>query len=963
MTMTTNTMGSAAATHNLGIRADHRRNKRQARALHQFPTAALNGINNQFSQSPVIGLDNSSIQSGMNTLSDFLSNGSSSGVTPNSATPVLMNDKMNSFTPKQFSATSFETPVSMLSPSKSQAPDSYNSPYVQLDFESLTIHDMSPIVPTQRWEDQLVYLTKSYGTNSSKIPPLPSTQFYCHEEDGNCDPRLLASSMCTIPAEESLREATKLPLGLTVQPFTRTIPTEEISVIKLNNSTVTPSILTENYEVGPLRCRRCRAYLNPHFQFTFDSAVICNICNVKMKLANEQVAPIDVDGKRSDYSIRPELFKGCVDFEVPSLYNAIPDKETLPLHYLFLIDVSTRSIENGGCISFIHSVKRSINYIRENQPNCKVAIMSYDKNIRFYELDPSFERCREYIVSEIDDCFIPFNSFFFASTIESQNIIETTLDQLASTIENHMDLHLSDNCYGSAINAAKLAFDTFLGGQGGKIIAQLGSQPTIGSGKVNTLNEKAGKTSLKPDLSFYKDLSKSFNKSFLSLDLYVTAQSFVHLANVGYPSIATSGVVKYYGMFTYERCNFILCKDILHNISIIKGYQAQLKIRASNGLSINKYFCESNNNSDEDPIIPVITSSTVVDVLLKYSDKLKKDTKLFIQAALLYTDINGVRKVRVINTSAPSSSSMTTIFKFVNQNVIMRLMIRQLLLKSHSLDFASMKKSILEDLSSVAAQYRALISGNSNKQFVTADTLMTLPTFMLGFQKSKVMKSTIQKTFNNDRISDYFKYFTMNQSELSYKLYPQIIPLHIPLAGGDLSFYDANYQLLRISVGSLENLTVRNSMSQIVNGGAYLIFNGEIVYLWFNENTNRSLLEDLLGVPATIPIEQIKLVENKLRKTGTRINKKVAETMRYWSQIVNKRYIPLVPLRPQIDSYYPNVIGSILIEDYSMSKMDSLNEFTASINNLSSTKIQNKQFIKTSGNEELDITHQKFVQF
>lgn len=64
-------------------------------------------------------------------------------------------------------------------------------------------------------------------------------------------------------------------------------------------------------------------------------------------------------------------------------------------------------------------------------------------------------------------------------------IINDTLIKISGYISTDKYSHVPQVCYGSALQAAKLALDTVTGGQGGKIICSLNSLPTIGNGNLS----------------------------------------------------------------------------------------------------------------------------------------------------------------------------------------------------------------------------------------------------------------------------------------------------------------------------------------------------------------------------------------------------------------------------------------------------------------------------------------------
>ena len=823
---------------------------------------------------------------------------------------------------------------------------------------------VSHFVPVQRWRDQRTYLQSTFETKKNSVPPLPTTEFYCVDQ-GSCNPELMNLTMYNIPNEEHLRSATKLPLGLTVQPFAPTTSIDGGSDDGV--PTVADTQLTGDEVKAPMRCRRCRGYVNPYFEFTYDSSVVCNMCKVKTKLSDDELAPIGPNGQRSDIYTRPELLKGAVDFLVPKIYNANRDVDTVALHYVFLIDVSLMANENGSSLAIAEAVRSSIEYIAKEQPKCKVAIITYDNKLKFYNLNPKAEFAQEYIVSELDEVFLPLYSGLFALPSESMNIIDDTLKKIVKYITSDKYSHVPQSCYGSALQAAKLALDQFTNKQGGKIICSLNSLPTVGNGNFALRKEDDSRHDLRCNNDFYSKLANELLSSCISVDLFVTSGSFIDLATTGFPVEMTSGNVKYYPNFRPDgNDSFTVINDMVDTVASIVGYQGILKVRCSNGLTVGSYYVKATNYSDRDPVIPVITTNTTVDVLFRYVEKLKAGTDVFFQAALLYTDIHGTRKVRSINCSAAVSNNIHEIFKFVNQNSVLRIVIQDIIRTLGDCNFPNIRKSIDDKLADILTQYRALVNSKSSTQLILPDSLKLLPMFLLSFEKSDLMKPNTKSTRGNDRVYDLFKLEFFDSRKLSYKLYPQIIPLHVLLEEDDLTFYDANDKMLQVAEETVDNLAIRNAYMQLTNGGCYLIFNGETVYLWFNENTNRMLLRDLLGVDESFPVNEINLMGGELPEMDTEINLKARNVIKFWGQRCCRRNLPIVLLRPNIDHYYSRVMGDIMVEDKTINMVDSFDNYLVQVHRHIQEKLKKENFVKIasgSARQGSESFAQKFIQF
>ncbi|CDO96368.1 unnamed protein product [Kluyveromyces dobzhanskii CBS 2104] len=804
-------------------------------------------------------------------------------------------------------------------------------------------------VPTQRLESQQIMLQRTFMTATDSVPPLCTTQYYA-EDQGTADPRLMSLSMYNIPNEEHLRAATKLPVGVTIHPFAKLIPVDSIPLVE---STIEQD--------GPLRCRRCRSYVNAKYQFTYDSKMVCNLCLIKSNVPASQLSPLGMDGLPADARERPELMNGAVDFLVPSTYNISRVDVPVPLHYVFLLDISAFANENKSSLAAIEGIRTSIEHMIEHQPYCKVAIIAFDEWIRFFNIRCDLDQTQEHIINDPKDVFLPINKGLFALPSESMHVIQDVLVKLETYITDESFLHRSQSCYGSALEAAKLALQAATNNQGGKIIACLNTLPTTGHGNLSLTRDNGSKKHLRCEDEFYKKLSQDLLKSWIGLDLFVTSTAFIDLATTAYPVIVTSGQLHHYSNFNINKDEFKFVNDILDSVKNTVGYQGMLKVRCSSGLSVYNYYSESVKNSDEDPVIPVLTRNQTFDVLLKYDDKLTAGTDVYFQAAMLYTDINGVRKVRTINANAAVNSNIVEVFKFVNQDVVSSIMIKDVLATLGDCNFNEIRKNIDRKVIEIFTQYRGLCGGSSGGQLILPDSLKTLPMYMLAFEKSELMKQNKSSSRGNERICDYYKHLLNGASRLSFKLYPQIIPLHESLDEADLMFYDDKSQLLQFV--NTESLSVRCGHRQLVNGGCFLIFQGEICYLWLNENTNPMLIRDLLSWDG--PISEIDIFGGRLPELESDISTKARNVIQNWQQSTGIDYLPVVLLRPNVDPYYSHVMNQLMCEDQSIESVESYDNYLISLHRHIKENIQKDKYIKIhkSSDDGHENFAQKFVHF
>lgn len=146
----------------------------------------------------------------------------------------------------------------------------------------------------------------------------------------------------TVPTNAQLLETTALPMALVVQPFAQLRYDEApIPLVSSWNSGQSAFDRPPNpqEDEGPIRCEKCRGYVNPWVKFTDGGQRwLCNLCNTSnsgqssalllqhrlpvltMTVPASYYSHLAVTGQRVDHHERPELLHGTVDFAVPRAY-------------------------------------------------------------------------------------------------------------------------------------------------------------------------------------------------------------------------------------------------------------------------------------------------------------------------------------------------------------------------------------------------------------------------------------------------------------------------------------------------------------------------------------------------------------------------------------------------------------------------------------------------------------------
>lgn len=208
--------------------------------------------------------------------------------------------------------------------------------------------------------------------------PFATTNFIGLDQ-GNCNPRFMRSTVDRMPCNKELADKSKLPLGLVVQPLAKLRP-DEVGIQVVDHG-----------EEGPIRCSRCRAYINPWCVFTHGGSKFeCNICTHSNAVPDWYFANVDMSGRRVDANERPELRYGSVEFEVTKDYYS-KDRPPAPLSHVFALDVSVQAIQSGMLQSVCEALKHAL-YDGQGNPklNNRVGILTFNKDVHFYNLAVSW---------------------------------------------------------------------------------------------------------------------------------------------------------------------------------------------------------------------------------------------------------------------------------------------------------------------------------------------------------------------------------------------------------------------------------------------------------------------------------------------------------------------------------------------------------------------------------------------
>ncbi|KAL2929877.1 hypothetical protein RDABS01_035287, partial [Bienertia sinuspersici] len=691
----------------------------------------------------------------------------------------------------------------------------------------------STIDPTQiprPFPNSSVVVHETRVGNQANLPP-PATSEYVVKDTGNCSPRFMRCTINQIPCNADLLGTSGMPLALLVQPFALPHPSEEaIQVVDFG-------------EGGPVRCARCKAYINPFVKFIDQGRkFICNFCGVTDETPRDYHCNLGPDGRRRDADERPELCRGTVEFIASKEYMV---REPMPAVFFFLIDVSMNALQTGATAAACSAINQVIADLPDG-PRTMVGIATFDSTIHFYNLKRASQQPLMLIVPDVQDVYTPLETDVIVRLSECRQHIELLLESIPTMFQSNMT---ADSALGAAIKAAFLAMKS----TGGKLLVFQSVLPSVGlcalsareaEGRTNSsAAEKEANKLLQPADKTLKEMAIEFAEYQVCVDFFITTHSYVDIASISVVPRTTGGQVYYYYPFSAVSDTAKLYNDLRWNVTRPQGFEAVMRVRCSQGLQVQDYSGNYCKRIPTDVDLPAIDCDKAFMVSLKHDEKLQDGAECAFQCALLYTTVYGQRRIRVSTLSLPCTSVLSNLFRSADLDTQFACFMKQAAVGVPTTPLLQVREQVTNHCVNILHSYRkfcANLSVSSGGQLILPEALKLLPLYTLALIKSIGLRS-------DGRIDDR-SFWTTYASSLSTSLavplvYPRMFSVH------DLGFKEMD--------GSAIPPSIPLSSEHVNDEGIYFLENGDDALVYVGSSVDPNILQSLFGTTSVdeIPVQ------------------------------------------------------------------------------------------------------------
>ena len=294
----------------------------------------------------------------------------------------------------------------------------------------------------------------------------------------------------------------------------------------------------------------------------------------------------------------------------------------------------------------------------------------------------------------------------------------------------------------------------------------------------------------------------------------------------------------YNSVFDGEKLHY----DLSRNLTRYVGYDAVMKVRTSQGISLSEYVTACGRSPLPEMEFSIIDADSALNIYLKIDEKIV-DADAYIQNAILYTNQYGQRIIRVINLAIGTSNDLTTIFRCIDVEASSQLIFRKNFQSINSVSIKTIRENIISTVVNILHSYRLnCASTSSTAQLILPESLKLLPLYSHCALKMNILRNG-NDVRPDDRSYDLHRLSKLPLNIMSSLLYMKIYPIHKIYDNTD-QYSPGNIIDDKVILGS----TIGCSEEGMESNGIYVCDNNDIIYVYVKNSANGNILKELFGV-------------------------------------------------------------------------------------------------------------------
>jgi len=493
----------------------------------------------------------------------------------------------------------------------------------------------------------------------------------------------------------------------------------------------------------------------------------CNLCKFENPL------PPQYQGNYNSMyggGAQPELSHGSVEFEVQGPYISRPAQEPITL---FAVDVSTAAIQTASSGIVLRAIRRILFEHKSGQSrlmgdqNAKVGILTYSDTVRFYDIyAPTGGSHKVLIMSDAQEGFCPLPPNRLVMNVDEHfeafdALLEALLVDFGSPKlpipgqqpgQGPPNVSLAATAFQAGVNGLELC--------GGKLIFCIAQMPNFGAGTdklrkenpqwYSSASESGMYTVDKENESLFTNLTMVCCEKQISVDVYAFGDDHKDLASWSLISNNTGGEIRRFPNFNLSNADAVseFHEVLEHNVRRRAALEAVLKVRASQGIRVDEYYgtgLKRTKGGELDMAFIDEDNASIV-VLQHDGTNLENVNQVYLQCAVLHTNVEGKRRVRVHNVALSVTNAIADVFRNADVDAIANyLALRAVDKVTRNAPLQQVHGDMNQAVVKMLSSYRTNCAKNpTGQQLILPEALKLLPLYTVSAQKMPALRKNTE---------------------------------------------------------------------------------------------------------------------------------------------------------------------------------------------------------------------------
>ncbi|XP_017066641.1 protein transport protein Sec24A [Drosophila eugracilis] len=679
-------------------------------------------------------------------------------------------------------------------------------------------------------QDTIDLMQNRHILSPATLPPPKVILHNQFHESINCSRSIMRCTLTKIPESNSLLQKSRLPLGIVIHPFR---DVNSLPVIQCINI---------------VRCRLCRTYINPFVYFVDSKMWKCNLCYRVNELPDDfQFDP--ATKTYGDVARRPEVRSSTIEFIAPSEYMLRPPQ---PAMYLFLFDVSIIAQQSG----YLEAACATLNRHLDEMPGdarTQVGFICFDSFVHFYSMAEGLNQPHEMTLLDIEDIFLPRPDSLLVNLKECKELVRDLLKQLPKRFAHTHDP-------GSALGAALQVAFKLMQASGGRITVFQSCLPNKGPGALEPREDPNNRSAkdvahLNPATDFYKRFALECSGYQIACDLFLMNQQYSDMATISGISKHSGGCVHHFPLYQKTKPHMVDSFRTCFKRYLTRkiGFEAVMRIRCTRGLQVHTFHGNFFVRSTDLLSLPNVNPDAGYGMQISYDESLTDVKTICFQAALLYTNSEGERRIRVHTVCLPVTASLPEVMHSADTEAIIGLLSKMAVDRSVASNLSDARDAFINATIDVYNAFKIaqnLPSGQSG-QLIAPRSLALLPLYILGLLKHPAFRVGTS-TRLDDRVFAMDCMKTLPLDQLMKYVYPELYKIDALIYHARNSNVSSTQDDDDDEEEPLPEIPrLQLSAEHLDSRSIFLMDCGTLIMLYVGLNVPPDVLEAVLGISST----------------------------------------------------------------------------------------------------------------